>query len=440
MKIEIAVFSIKEFEPKERSNSFFLLMKIPFSLIILSWLAFCLLAVSLSVFGIMYSANNAQLSQHYTQLSFVINQGALDAANQIIYDLKEAANAVYRMQPSLQNCNMPPSNYSQNSLVQLFNSLNSNQRPLSSLGMMQKAPGTPNGKVSWQIASGYGCNNLMYAFCDPSSYPNFYGFCVNALSGNVTSSEPAYVGTDWGLKPQEATLLASQEANKAAGGSTFLPVFALLGYYTLTFEQVTTCPGSNIPYAIVFAEQSLAKLDTTLASLTQNLPAVSLIVERTTGFLISSSIPNQTQYVYPNQTIGRVNLCVVTSICNVIGTSLTSFTNTAGYNWNSGGQWIVVTPFTNSDLSIDWIIIVSIKQTSFTTTIQSASNLSIGLSLGIIFIVLVITLVGTYLLLTRPLKGLSEFIKIRDPKRAGSSYISEVDGIYQSLNAETGKV
>jgi hypothetical protein len=399
---------------------------VPLWVVVTSWTLVCVLVASLSVFGIMYTSTRDRQRSNNALLSDELERESTRLADELVHDLHEAAWAVYDSEPLLQSCSMPASGYSPEHLVRLFNALSSPERPLGSLGIIQRASGTANGKVSWQVAAGYGCPDYMYARAEPASYPNFTGTCAYPLNGSLFAGPPAYTGVDWGLKPAEAALLQQQ----APGSFVFLPVFPLLGYYTLTYEAaVEDCDAAtaNGTYAAVFAEQSLAKLDRALESLAgspdsaTNTTIIVLIVERATGFLVSASVPNQTQHVVAPTQIDRVHFANasderVRAVAQTMGGRTDNVTDPAGTSWTEGDYWVTAVPYGRG---VDWVLIAAFPQATFLQALYSASSLSIGLSMGVIVIVAAVSPLLAYFCVARPLGAIARYV---DTARTSDDY------------------
>jgi len=369
----------------------------------------------------MYSANRLQLDAYAEVVSGQLAHGVEGAVNQIVYELREAADAVADVEPLVTSCSMPISDYSPQPLVRLFNALSSPSRPIGSLGIIQVAPNSSNnGKVSWQVASGYGCQDYMYAYADPANYPTFTGYCYFASNATPVDTTPDYVGTDWGLKKEERELLVAPRTK----AEVFLPVFPLLGYFTLTYERTVSCQGQSAPYAAVFAEQSIAQLDTALRSLTiSNDPdndRIAFILERSTGALVSASEANLTQRLVQD---GNNNLQVervffqnatderIKEIARSMEPYASNLENLySAQSWNQGRLWVTAVPYQN-EAGLNWVLVVAVPQGSFLQTLANASAFSIGLSVGMILIGLLLTFLGVHFLISRPLNRLQKHVR-----------------------------
>ena len=146
---------------------------------------------------------------------------------------------------------------------------------LGSFGFMERQ--LPTGKLSWQIAAGFGCPTLIWAYCDNATWPQFHGYCVNYDGSYYLDSKLDYNGTDTGFKPYELELLNGQRAD------VFLPVFDLLGQTTLTYEMAFN--GNTM---IAFAEINLKTLSSYLA----RYASVSVVVVDTaSGNVTASNVP-----------------------------------------------------------------------------------------------------------------------------------------------------
>ena len=388
---------------------------VPLWVVVTGWTLLCVLVASLSVFGIMYSATRDRQRSSNEVLSDQLEREVMRLADELVHDLHEAAYAVYDSEPLLQSCSMPATGYSPEHLVRLFNALSSPERPIGSLGMLQRAPSVPSGKVSWQVAAGYGCPDYMYARAEPAAYPNFTGTCAYPLNGSLFAGPPAYTGLDWGLKPAEDALL-----KQPPGAFVFLPVFPLLGYYTLTYEATVGCDNAT-SYAAVFAEQSLAKLDRALESLAGNASLMVLIIERTTGYLVSASVPNQTQHVVSTDLIERVHIlnasdASVRSVAQILGGRVDNVTNATGVSWTESDYWTTAVPYNRG---VDWVLVAAFPQASFLEALYGASSLSIGFSMGVVLLVAAVSPLMAYFCVARPLGAMARYV---DAGRTGDDY------------------
>jgi len=225
----------------------------------------------------------------------------------------------------------------------------------------------PNAKVSWQAASGFGCPTYMYALCDDAMYPTFLGYCADS-NGTVDMSRRAYQGTDWGLKPLEHQLL------EGTLQATYLPIFDLLGAFTLTHEVVAPLPG---PKMVTFAELDLTRLSNHIASQITllNGRGMAYLYETQSGLLIAS-----------NTFLGPVN-----------GTR---------YNvtqMNLGG-WIV-TQTQVKRVGLDWTAVVAVPQGDIYGPMEHAIVVASCSSLGVLAALVIILWVSIHCCVKRQLEA-----------------------------------
>jgi len=217
----------------------------------------------------------------------------IQVVNQTLAFIQFAAHSVPQFTPITQN----NSAYNPSALLRSFAAFNEmSGYHFGSMGfLMHAAPPHPStAKVSWPVATGFGCPTDMYAYSDDLVNPNFYGYCGQSDGTWNLTNPPAYVGSDWGLKPQEIALLDSPQ-----GSGLFLPVFDLLGAFTLTYESVFVMPPSG--KALTFAELDLTLLSNYIASQIHLLQGRGLayIYESQTGAMIASTI-NDTLFMASN--------------------------------------------------------------------------------------------------------------------------------------------
>lgn len=131
---------------------------------------------------------------------------------------------------------------------------------------------TSNGKLSWQIAEYKpACpDNFGYFFTNLTIHPRFIGYCVDDYN-KIT-----YDGFDWGLKPQEIQIINGQISE------TFLPIFDLLGAFTLTFEIGR---GNGM---VSFAEIDLQSMRESISSKSN----VFILDDNTQKVIVGTQIPN----------------------------------------------------------------------------------------------------------------------------------------------------
>lgn len=359
-----------------------------------------LLILGFVLFGVLYSFIISDQTLFYNQLGQAILLGIKTSADHITSNLLVSAQSVYYSEPLISGCSMPNTGYDPERLVKLFNSLSTDPtRELSSIGIIRYDSGTPDGKISWELASGFGCPEYIYGFDDPASYPAYLGYCTFTNS-TVDWARVAYNGTDWGLKAQERYLLIS---NTTIGTVIHLPIFALLDQLTLTVEQSVGCLGGV--YGAVFAEQSLSQTDEALATMTTSsiLPgAVAFIVELSSGYLVSSSIPNQTQIPDPTSPGNALRVLANSTPSPDIQTIYSSYlTGAQPADW-----WVLGENYISEDLQ--WVLVVGLPATGFVQAIRGISGLAIGVGLGIIVVMLVLAVLFTVFCVARPLKQMVE--------------------------------
>ena len=355
-----------------------------------------------SLLAVMQTSITNQQRASYQQLGSMIESDMQQSANSLLANLYEAAIFLIELEPMIKNCQMGD-NYQPTAMIELFNGLSQDEtRQLGSLGFISKAPNTTNGKLSWQVALGFGCPKYIYAYAEATTYPLFLGFCASS-DLTIDRNTTAYNGSDWGLKPEEADLLI---ANVSANRTIHLPIFALIDRLMLTVERTVSCPG-KVGYGAVFAEQSLGQLDRALSQITsqEDTPGtVAFIYERQTQFLISSSLPNLTQSVAPNGTVSRVKISETNN-----GVLREIYGAVANNNIETENWWIVSTPFINQD--IDWILVSAIPVGGYVQTIRNISGMAIGIAVAIIVSVLLISILVTRWTVSLRLKSILERAK-----------------------------
>ena len=353
-----------------------------------------------SMFAVMQTSITNQQKASYQELGTIMQNDMKHSVQYLLNNLYGAAIAVVDIEQKVRKCQMTDG-YSPERMIELFNFLSHDPtRQLGSLGFIMKAPNSSNGKVSWQIALGFGCPDYIYAYAEPGSYPLFLGHCAYR---NVTIdwNNTAYNGTDWGLKPEESELLTSSPLQ-----TIHLPIFALIDRLMLTIEHSITCDNLTI-YGAVFAEQSLTQLDNALIEVTKDDSTIAFIYERESGYLISSSVPSLTQKIV-NGSILRVKTSEasngeITKIYDSIkmGTSETD-------DW-----WIVSTNLIEGD--IDWVLVSAIPVKGYIQTLRNISGMAAGIAVAIIIVVLGLSVFITLKFVSQPLRTFTQNLKNYGP-------------------------
>jgi hypothetical protein len=222
----------------------------------------------------------------------------------------------------------------------------------ASMGLLTRATNTSNGKYSWQIATyKEACPIYGYFYSDQSIYNNFYGYCANTTT--IDYSTITYKGFDWGLKPQEAQLV------DGIIEETYLPIFGLLGYQTLTHER------RQEGGMVSFAEINLQTLSNYLR---QNTTLVAMIKDNESG--------------------------------NIIATS-SDYTTFQGWT-------VFAVPVTRTGLS--WTVYVGVENVY--EQVNQKMAVACGIALAMTVLIIVLTVLGTYCWISKPLETYREHGKM----------------------------
>lgn len=245
---------------------------------------------------------------------------------------------------------------------------------LSSFGFLKRANSShpPTAKVSWQIASGFGCPGYMYAFSDNEINPAFYGYCGKS-DGTVDFTTRAYTGTDWGFKPQEQALLAAGTFTE-----TFLPIFDLLGAFTVTYEL--TYKGATV----LFAELDLNRLSNHISTQIDllNGKALAYIYESATGALVAVNTPNTTALFNP-----------------VNGTRYTIQTLASEMN---SGNWLI-TRTLHVRPGLNWTVAVAVESQEIYGNMNQSIIVASCASLGVLIALVLILWISIHCCVKRQL-------------------------------------
>lgn len=336
--------------------------------------------------GIMISGWKKSASELWDVAAIQTRDSMMEVVNSTLKFVQFAARSVPQLEPFLGEMKIGDSGYDPKLLLRSFAAFQEKSGyKFGSFGFLMRANSSrPLGsKVSWQIANGFGCPTYMYAYSDNSINPKFYGYCGKS-DGTVDFSNPAYVGSDWGLKPQEEGLLDGAIPSEGI----FLPIFDLLGAFTLTYEL--GYPSDRIPaYAVTFAELDLTTLSNYISSQINllNGKAVAYIYESSSGFMVASNVPstlftvNGTRYTTSNNPSAPIRL--------------------TSQGRTSSGWLSVTTPRTENGLN--WTVVVAIEESEIYGNLNTSILAASLISLAVLIVLTILMAFGIHMCVTRQL-------------------------------------
>lgn len=271
----------------------------------------------------------------------------------------------------------------------------------TSLGIIRKAPNTTNGKLSWQLAQGFGCTPYIYAYSDAQINPAFDGFCAD-VNGQYNDSNPVYMGLDWGLKPEEELLLSGHMPY------TFLPIFNLLSQFTLTYEMVGWATGLLMTNTTPVLGVSFAEMDLRVFSayVANNITGNAYVMETQTTGMIASTLNNSVV----NATLAR-QFANTSTFPLISQTFAFALANPGGVVDGYTNGWRV-TASRYQDTGLDWTVVVVIPNSQIYDGLEYsiivASVISFGIiliAIGVIVLLNVCCIRKSFMYLARRLNG-----------------------------------
>lgn len=379
--------------------------------------------------------------------------------------LKFASTSPPYIDQQLFNDSMPASNYDPSQLARMFTAYDTQSSfTFSSFGMLISSVGrvvnntNPNGKLSWQIAKGFGCADYIYAFSDASLNPVFIGYCA-FQNGTVDYQTLTYSGFDWGLKPEEAQILAGTLSY------TFLPIFNLLGEFTLTHEigypQVTpVINGIPMPrYAVTFAEMNLQTFSSYVTNdvTVLNGKGYAYVVETNTGAMIASSIANSvidvngTRLFAQNSAVIAISQTFNATILTPITTTTTTFIFTIAATTppvdgsqsinavNSlVGPWRVTTS-RYVDQGLDWTVYVVVLDSDLYGNMNYRIMVAALISMAVIIISIVAVILIISCILNRSVKSIVNRLTGNTEESNLYIRVGELDPIEEAIGSRPSK-
>ncbi len=345
------------------------------------WSTLCLCVCAGTIIGIMVSGWKAGVRSTWTHASVQAQNNMEQALNASLNFVRFASSSVPFIVPIL-----PPAgraNFEPAPLMRMFDAYDGESGfQFGSFGMLMRfGPPNSTGKLSWQIAKGFGCTPYMYAFSDASIHPQFHGYCIDA-NGTVDWSVRKYSGFDWGLKPQEIALLD--------GGirSTFLPVFELLGQFTLTHEIALPAPVNMV----AFAELDLRTFSDYIARNVSifNGKGYAYVTESATGAMIASTVAGSVLYGNGTRVLAGAS-------------NVDAIRETFGSTGNDVGRWLV-TRTQRVEPGLNWTIYVVVLDSDVYGNLYYSVMVAGLVSMAIVLVAIGLTFVGTFAWMTKPLR------------------------------------
>jgi hypothetical protein len=346
-------------------------------------LIFCISGAA--IIGAIYSLDKGSAYLAYPDIIQENQNNVQFAVNNLISPMVFTSLLVAQTNLQYQYCDLPltaPEFYSSfdySPLISLQNALlDQNNTVMQSIGIISvQNAGTSSAnfinKISCEISLntfGLNCSDYIYACTNGTG---FVGFCAYS-DYTVDLNQLEYTGQDTGLVPTEIQLFNSKTYQ-----AVFLPIFNLLGEFSLTYERAHRCFGNSMVYATSFAEKNLNELNGYLSTLTIGKTGVAYIVETNTGLLVSTSVniplvdvnnsritPNQAQNKYIKQA------------ADFLSTQghLISFNSEAYFDprhSNTGGLFIDVQPYEYplSQANLGWLSVVAIPESDYSSHVST---------------------------------------------------------------------
>lgn len=400
-----------------------------------AWTCACVLICGIVILAWSGTQWRADVDAMWNRAAFETQTRVSQAIHEDLAFIKLASSAVTDIEqsPLLQSSTISDSdqsNYQPASLIRLFNALDGGSgRTFNSLGFMRRQSPTTNGKLSWQIAKGFGCSEYMYAYANGIIYPQFYGYCALEANAQVLSSNLAYNGTDWGLKPEEAQLLDGKRK------ALFLPVFNLLGKFMLTHEMAYGV-GS---FAVSFAEAALDTFTQMVANISiLDGKGVVYVVEIPTGAMLASNHP-EAVIADNNQRLFAINnthdsiretypIALVAALADKDPSGIELIDGSAG-RWRISSDRYV-----DAD-GIDWLIVVSVPSHAIFGHVRHTIAVVTGVCVVLLVVLCAFTCAVFYFFLGRPLNRLRARMASGSREESNtllSSWFSEVQDLNET--------
>jgi hypothetical protein len=391
-----------------------------------------LLVSSAVIIGVMYAASKGSARLAFDVIMNDLHNGIAFAVHDLVSTLVYTASSIALVDPGIKTCTLPihQGTYAPDLLIGLLTASKiESSGPLQGLGIITvDRPNNdtlinPSDKISWEVAQGFGCPEYIYAYTD-ASIPSdqFVGYCAWSNGSVSITNPPAYAGQDYGLTPEEQLLLRGSQP------SIFLPIFDLLGKFSLTYEQAVHCTtDASKPYVVTFAQKNLEQLDRFMSSLGVGQTGVAYIVEAATGLIVTASVEGQTAVGANNSSaFARVEATKATNSLIRLsaeflsqharqlsqGTSAALTVYTKPYRFNEDvthGLLIEVRPYepATTQARLGWLIVTAVPSSDYYAWVHRNAGWGILAAVLITLVTLLCMTLIMHLLVGRPLRALS---------------------------------
>lgn len=371
-----------------------------------------------SIIGASYSLDKGSAYLAYPDI-IEENQNNVQFAVNNLFSPMILASLMVAQNSQFQDCNLPLTateyyaafNYVP--LISLQNALlDQNNTVMQSVGIISVQNAGTNkanftNKISCEMALntfGLNCTDYIYSCTNGTGFVGFCGYSDYTVDENQLE----YTGENNGLVEAEIELFTNKNLQ-----AIFLPIFNLVGQFSLTYERSHWCSGGTTAYASSFSEKNLQELNSYLGSLTIGKTGVAYIIEKDTGLLISTSA----NVALVNSSGDRItanlanNRLIKQSADFLLDQApFSSYTSESYFDprySNTGGLLIDIRPceYPLAQASLGWLSIVAIPQSDYSSWVDTNAKWSILVGVLVSLVCLIILLSILYCVLIRPAKN-----------------------------------
>jgi hypothetical protein len=370
-----------------------------------------------AIIAAAYNLNKGKAYLAYPVITTGVQDNVQAAIANVISPMVAATLAVMQTNQELLFCSMPLyskdfySVFNYSPLIGLMNSYGyQNNTAMQSIGIIAvngSGSATPQfgNKISCEIAINdfnLNCSDYIYA-CTDDTY-NFEGFCAYP-DNTVDLSTIVYSEPDTGLVAAEIELFTNNNIR-----AIFLPIFNLLGQFSLTYERSYWCSGDKTAYASTLAEKSLTELNDYLSTLTIGKTGVAYIVEQATGLLISTSLPTQALINSTGARLAAVDAdnFLIKKSANYLVSKATSYTAYTSVAYVDEGNILIdIQPveYAPAEATLGWLSIVAIPKSDYDGWVSRNAGWSILVAVICIILILSIVIALFQCVVVKPLEN-----------------------------------
>jgi hypothetical protein len=396
----------------------------PGSCVIFTLVFICMSALFSGVMWMNQSASRKQVDIVYGYYVTELETNIKRASEELLDSLRRPAKGLQAMEPSLVYGTLPTnSTLDPSVMIRMFNSFtysdpsSAGYEQLESMSVIFPKGASSSAADTWTLAKeGHLCADYVYHVADGTTAGTEYGYCAHR-NGSVLYGSAVDTGPAPELSDLDRAVLNGSLAE------TFLPVKPRFGTFALAYETGCTLPGQDDVYAITRSEKKLCQLDDFMANLYVAEDGVAYIIETYTGYLVSSTVKNETvadgkrvNCTQANDPLIRKSALYLEKHAQGVNMSWYHFRRQESIHEDG---MIMVARRVYAE-GIDWVIVLAIAEKDFFGKIYRSKDHSLIFFAAMTVISLALVVISTNLCFSKPLRKLVLGLRTRSQRNPDS--------------------